>query len=120
MQEAPDTTDPDNTDVDDVLLPRFIEAYSSAQERGARYWKQWTRMLGELPRQVVEGMAQDLATSEGISLAQAQNRLAAEKIASDMGEQWVRDWLSEYEAKTKERERLAQKPLQPLTIKKKK
>ncbi|MGC4046500.1 MAG: hypothetical protein QM758_22130 [Armatimonas sp.] len=114
MDEAPPPTE------NDVLLSRFVESYSSAQERGARYWKQWMRMLGELPRQVIEGMAQDLATSEGISLAQAQSRLAAEKIANDMGEAWVRDWLSDYEAKSKERERLAQKPLQPLTLKSKK
>jgi len=114
MDETPPPTD------DDVLLSRFVEAYSSAQERGARYWKQWMRMLGELPRQVVEGMAQDLATSEGISLAQAQGRLAAEKIASDMGEAWVRDWLKDFEAKAERREFQAQKPLQPLALKKKK
>jgi hypothetical protein len=105
---------------DDALLTRFVEAYSGAQERGARYWRQWTGLLGELPRQVVEGMAQDLAASEGISLAQAQARLAAEKLAADMGEEWVQGWLSEHESRAKERERLAQKPLQPLVLKSKK
>ena len=112
MQEAPTS--------EDVLLTRFIENYSQAQERSARYWKQWMRLLGDLPKQVIEGMAQDLAESEGISLTQAQNRLAAEKIATDMGEEWVSNWLVDYDARAKQRERLAQKSLQPLALKSKK
>jgi hypothetical protein len=104
----------------DALLERFIETYAAARERSGRYWRQWTSALGDLPRQVVEGMAHDQAEVSGLPLEQVQARLAAEKIASDMGEDWVRGWLTEHDARTRARELQAQKSLQPLTLKRKK
>ncbi len=108
------------TEDPEALLERFIETYASARERSERYWRQWTSALGELPRQVVEGMARDQSEASGLPLEQVQARLAAEKIASDMGEDWVQGWLTEHDARTRAREQQVQKPLQPLALKRKK
>jgi hypothetical protein len=104
-------------EAEEALLSRFISTYSAARERSARYWRQWMNTLGPLPRQVVEGLAVELAESAQITLAEAQAQLAAEKVASDMGVEWVRTWLTENDTRQKERERLSRRPLQPLTIK---
>ena len=102
---------------ENALLERFVETYSAARERSRRYWRQWTGALGELPRQVVEGMAREQAEESGLPLEQVQARLAAEKIAADMGEDWMRAWLADHAENQLRRAQVAGKPLQPLALK---
>lgn len=110
----------DETTEDDALLERFVEMYSQAHERSARYWRQWTTTLPPLSREVVEGLATTLAEERGLSLEQAQARVAAEKVAGDMGIEWVRGWLAERDERQKKREFAASRSFLPMTMRRKK
>ena len=110
----------DETTDDDALLERFVETYSQARERSARYWRQWTTVLPALSREVVEGLAQTVAEERGLPLEQAQARVAAEKVAGDMGVEWVREWLAEQDKRQRKREAAASRSFLPMTIRRKK
>ena len=104
---------------DDDLLERFVLAYSSAQERSARYWRQWTTALPSLSREVVEGLAQTVSDERRIPLEQAQAIVAAEKVAGDMGAPWVAEWLAEHDERQKKRELSAGRLFQPMNLRRK-
>lgn len=110
----------DETTEDDALLERFVETYSQAHERSARYWRQWTSALPALSREVVEGLAKTMAEERGVPLELAQARVAAEKVAGDMGIAWVQAWLAEHDQRQRKREFAASRSLLPMTLRRKK
>ena len=110
----------EDTSASDALLERFVDAYASAQERSARYWRQWTTALPTLSREVVEGLAQTLSEERGIPLERAQALVAAEKVAGDMGVTWVGEWLAEHDERQRKREFSAGRLFQPMNLRRKK
>ena len=115
MEEQAETALAPEDPAQAALLERFVDVYSAAQERGARYWRQWTGSLPPLSVTVLEGLADELAQERGISLERARARVAAEKIAGDMGDVWIAAWLAEHDARQRKREAAAERPLQPMT-----
>jgi hypothetical protein len=61
-----------------------------------------------------------MAEERGIPLELAQARVAAEKVAGDMGIEWVTDWLAEHDQRQRKREFAASRSLLPMTLRRKK
>lgn len=81
----------------DPLIERFIEVWGTP-ERGRRLWQEWRDVLGERNSGVLDTLAQLEIDTSGLSLEDAQNRLALQKFAEDRGSGYVLKVLRHHDA----------------------
>ena len=67
-------------------------------ERGAALWEMWLAGRDAAGRGLLEQLAQTTAESYDISLEEARQRLAVEKVLSDVGPQYAVKFLESYKA----------------------
>jgi hypothetical protein len=98
------------------VFEQFLTVWGTPA-RGRDLWEEWYGVLSEDGKEVLNNLAEASAETRSISLEEAQRRMAVEKFLMDRGgEAYAVEYLRQREA----REIAAKKPLQPMTIKKKK
>ncbi len=80
----------------DPIIERFIEVWGTPL-RGQRLWEGWHTVLGD-NASIIEQLAQTESEERGITLEEAQARLAIEKFAQDRGFDYVTKILHQHEA----------------------
>jgi hypothetical protein len=97
------------------LFEQFLRVWGTP-ERGEQLWHQWYDAQIETGRAVLDHLVEETAERQGISLDEARRRLAVEKFLNDRGADHAVKFLNSYKAKLL----TANRPLQPMVVRRKK